>query len=181
MPPKKDEAALRADVRKHREWAEKNLDILRSRTGNGFQGKLRQLQDQHEQVIYNWLARHRTRAQELPLLRHDLEALDFLVSSVAEPASPCAVSGTDPAQPESSSPGFLAPQTMSTTPNASPRFKEGTPVASHECFPASWNATPRASGLRRDPCAGTDAGTGYISAGSTAVFAGCASHEPCRC
>ena len=89
MPPKKDEAALRADVRRHREWAQANLDMLRSRTGKGFQGKLRQTKDRHEHAIYNWLVRNRTRLQELPLLRKDLQALDSLVTSVAEPASPC--------------------------------------------------------------------------------------------
>ena len=89
MPPKKDEAALRADVRRHREWAQANLDMLRSRTGKGFQGKLRQTKDRHEQAIYNWLVRNRTRLQELHLLRKDLQALDSLVTSVAEPASPC--------------------------------------------------------------------------------------------
>ena len=88
MPPKKDEAALRADARKHREWAEANLDVLRARAGDGLQGKLRQHQDRHEQVIYNWLAKHSTRAQELPLLRQDLEALDSLVTSAAAAASP---------------------------------------------------------------------------------------------
>ena len=89
MPPKKDEAALRADVRRHREWAQANLDMLRSRTVKGFQGKLRQTKDRHEHAIYNWLVRNRTRLQELPLLRKDLQALDSLVTSVAEPASPC--------------------------------------------------------------------------------------------
>ena len=89
MPPKKDEAALRADVRRHREWAQANLDMLRSRTGKCFQGKLRQTKDRHEHAIYNWLVRNRTRLQELPLLRKDLQALDSLVTSVAEPASPC--------------------------------------------------------------------------------------------
>ena len=93
MPPKKDEAALRADVRRHREWAQANLDMLRSRTGKGFQGKLRQTKDRHEHAIYNWLVRNRTRLQELPLLRKDLQALDSLVTSVAEPASPCPSSG----------------------------------------------------------------------------------------
>ena len=88
MPPKKDEAALRADLRKHREWAAANLDTLRARAGNGFQGKLRTLQDRHEQVIYNWLAKHSTRAQDLLLLRQDLEALDSLVTSAAAAASP---------------------------------------------------------------------------------------------
>ena len=47
------------------------------------------LAPQHEWAIYDWLAKHSTRAQELPLLRQDLEALDSLVTSVAEPASPC--------------------------------------------------------------------------------------------
>ena len=71
MPRKKDEAALRADVRQHREWAEANLDVLRARTGEGFQGKLKQHEGRQEQAIYNWLAKHGTRAQEFPLLRRD--------------------------------------------------------------------------------------------------------------
>ena len=53
MPPKKDEAALRADVRQYRQWAEVNLDVLRARTGAGFRGKLREDQDKQEKAIRN--------------------------------------------------------------------------------------------------------------------------------
>ena len=53
MPPKKDEAALRADVRQYRQWAEVNLDVLRARTGAGFRGKLRERKDQQEKATAN--------------------------------------------------------------------------------------------------------------------------------
>ena len=88
MPPKKGEAALRADVRRFRQWAEVRLDVLGARFGCGLQGKLRTLEDQQEKIIYNWFVRHGSRAQEFPLLRQDLEALDSLVNSgaFAEPA-----------------------------------------------------------------------------------------------
>ena len=83
MPPKKDEASLRADVRLYRQWAEVKLDVLRARTGCGFLVKLRQTRDEEEKTIHNWLVKHGSRALELPWLRQDLEALDALVSSGA--------------------------------------------------------------------------------------------------
>ena len=95
------------------------------------------LAPRHGGAIYNWLAKHSTRAQE---------ALDSLVTSVAEPAPPCAASGTDPAKSESSSPGFLPPQTMSTSPYASPRFKEGTsPLVPPQYSPAAPRMSPVAA------------------------------------
>eukprot|EP00974_Lingulodinium_polyedra_P101101 9794656-Lingulodinium_polyedra.AAC.1 len=52
MPPRKAEAALLQDLRVHREWVEANLEVLRSRAGDGLQGKLRQLQGPEEQALY---------------------------------------------------------------------------------------------------------------------------------
>ena len=74
---------MRADVRLYRQWAEVKLDVLRARTGCGFQGKLRQLEDEQEKAIHNWFLKHSSRVEEFPVLREDLEALDSLVNSGA--------------------------------------------------------------------------------------------------
>ena len=42
MPPRKDEAALLADVATHRDWAVANLATLRGRDGQGLRAMLRQ-------------------------------------------------------------------------------------------------------------------------------------------
>ena len=115
------------------------------------------------------------------MLRRDLEALDSLVNSAEDATSPCAASAAAPAQPKSSSLGFMGPQAMSTTP-----ICLATPQGGHTSrllrLPLTfWNSTPRASWVRRDSCAATDAGSKSLSVGSTAVFAGGASNEPCRC
>ena len=77
---KKDSACLLQEFQVHAEWAASNLDLLRSRSGGGFKGKLRQWQSAEEQRIYSWLYKHARDLEPASILAQQLATVDAFVT-----------------------------------------------------------------------------------------------------
>ena len=73
---KKDSACLLQEFQVHAQWAASNLDLLRSRSGGGFKGKLRQWQSAEEQRIYSWLYKHARDLDPASILAQQLATVD---------------------------------------------------------------------------------------------------------
>ena len=77
---KKDSADLLQDFQVHAQWAASNLDVLRSRSGGSFKGKLRASQSKDESRIYYWLHRHACDLETGSLLAQQLAIVDAFVT-----------------------------------------------------------------------------------------------------
>ena len=77
---KKDSAALLQDFQGHAQWAVSNLDLLRSRSGGSFKGKLRAKQSPDENRIYKWLHNHACDLEPGSLLAQQLAIVDAFVT-----------------------------------------------------------------------------------------------------
>ena len=77
---KKVSADLLQEFQVHAQWAASKIDVLRSRSGGGFKGKLREGQSAEEQRIYNWLYKHARDLEPASMLAQQLATVDAFVT-----------------------------------------------------------------------------------------------------
>ena len=79
MAPKKSDDKLLEELVEVEQWARANLQKLRSREGDCFKAKLRQLEGGEEKRIYKFLAYHQKRLEASAALAAKLAKLDCMV------------------------------------------------------------------------------------------------------